>query len=206
MGTKSAWTEERRQRQAMIARKTKPWEHSTGPRTEAGKRRSSRNATSIWAARRRALEAVTENILAQVRLYAEVLGIKECELFANRHREIDFRMATEDQQDRYVDLKWDEIELKAECLALWPSDLNCEDYLALDNLDWLDWCCELRYDPQSGRGFGPVNDPVNDNEGRNEGEGRQSSGGDAVKSEVPIPPEGNQADKTDGFVQRVARP
>jgi hypothetical protein len=44
VGTKSAWTPERRARQSEIIRQTKPWEHSTGPRTEAGKARSSRNA------------------------------------------------------------------------------------------------------------------------------------------------------------------
>ncbi len=44
MGTKAAWTPERRARQAELIRKTKPWEKSTGPRTEAGKAISSRNA------------------------------------------------------------------------------------------------------------------------------------------------------------------
>lgn len=44
MGTKSAWTEERRARQAEIIRQNKPWEKSTGPRTEEGKAISSRNA------------------------------------------------------------------------------------------------------------------------------------------------------------------
>lgn len=44
MGTKSAWTPERRARQAEIIRATKPWENATGPITEAGKAASSRNA------------------------------------------------------------------------------------------------------------------------------------------------------------------
>lgn len=44
MGTKSAWTPERRARQAEIIRSTKPWKASTGPRTPEGKARSSRNA------------------------------------------------------------------------------------------------------------------------------------------------------------------
>lgn len=44
MGTKSAWTPERRARQAELIRQTKPWEKSTGPRTEEGKAISSRNA------------------------------------------------------------------------------------------------------------------------------------------------------------------
>ena len=44
VGTKSAWTPERRARQAEIIRKTKPWLKSTGPKTEEGKAISSRNA------------------------------------------------------------------------------------------------------------------------------------------------------------------
>ena len=44
MGTKSAWTPERRAKQAEIIRATRPWEKSTGPKTEAGKASSSRNA------------------------------------------------------------------------------------------------------------------------------------------------------------------
>lgn len=44
MGTKSAWTPERKARQALIIEQTKPWEKSTGPRTGAGKAVSSKNA------------------------------------------------------------------------------------------------------------------------------------------------------------------
>lgn len=44
MGTKSAWTPERRARQAALIRQTRPWEHSTGPTSDAGKVISSRNA------------------------------------------------------------------------------------------------------------------------------------------------------------------
>lgn len=44
MGTKSAWTPERRARQAERIRQTRPWEHSTGPRTPEGKAVSSQNA------------------------------------------------------------------------------------------------------------------------------------------------------------------
>ena len=46
MGTKSAWTPERRAKQAETIRRTKPWSKSTGPRTEAGKAISARNAYS----------------------------------------------------------------------------------------------------------------------------------------------------------------
>ncbi len=44
MGTKSAWTLERRARQSEIIRRTTPWEQSTGPRSEEGKAASARNA------------------------------------------------------------------------------------------------------------------------------------------------------------------
>ncbi len=44
MGTRSAWTPERRAKQAAIIRHTQPWKNSTGPRTPEGKLTSSRNA------------------------------------------------------------------------------------------------------------------------------------------------------------------
>lgn len=44
MGTKGAWTPERRAKQAAVIARTLPWEKSTGPRTERGKAISSRNA------------------------------------------------------------------------------------------------------------------------------------------------------------------
>ena len=40
----TGWTPERRQRQADLIRSWRPWERSTGPRSEAGKGASSRNA------------------------------------------------------------------------------------------------------------------------------------------------------------------
>lgn len=40
----NGWTEERRRKQAESIKKWKPWEKSTGPLTEMGKRRSSMNA------------------------------------------------------------------------------------------------------------------------------------------------------------------
>lgn len=43
-GTKAAWTPERRARQSEIIQCTKPWRHSTGPRTKEGKVKVSRNA------------------------------------------------------------------------------------------------------------------------------------------------------------------
>lgn len=43
MGTKSAWTPERRARQSAIIRETKPWLNSTGPTTAEGKATASQN-------------------------------------------------------------------------------------------------------------------------------------------------------------------
>ena len=40
----NGWTEERRQRQAELIRRWKPWEHSTGAQTIEGKAIASRNA------------------------------------------------------------------------------------------------------------------------------------------------------------------
>ena len=47
MGTKAAWTPERRANQTQIIRRVEPWKRSTGPRTAAGKSRSSKNATAF---------------------------------------------------------------------------------------------------------------------------------------------------------------
>ena len=44
MGTASAWTPERRAKQAAIIARTRPWEKATGPQTAEGKAISSRNA------------------------------------------------------------------------------------------------------------------------------------------------------------------
>jgi hypothetical protein len=44
MGTKAAWTLERRAKQAAIIAQTRPWERATGPRSDRGKAISSRNA------------------------------------------------------------------------------------------------------------------------------------------------------------------
>ena len=44
MGTKDAWTPERRARQAEMIKQTRPWDNSTGPRTPEGKAISSQNA------------------------------------------------------------------------------------------------------------------------------------------------------------------
>ena len=40
----NGWTPERRARQAAAIRQWRPWDHSTGPRTGAGKARVAQNA------------------------------------------------------------------------------------------------------------------------------------------------------------------
>ena len=40
----NGWTPERRRRQAEVIRRWKPWERSSGPKTEGGKARVARNA------------------------------------------------------------------------------------------------------------------------------------------------------------------
>lgn len=71
MGTKSAWTPERRARQADIIRITQPWMHSTGPRTPEGKAASSRNAEAS------AVRIMLKNKLAEARAKALLLNCRE---------------------------------------------------------------------------------------------------------------------------------
>lgn len=40
----NGWTSERRARQAMLIRRWRPWERSTGPKTPQGEDKASRNA------------------------------------------------------------------------------------------------------------------------------------------------------------------
>jgi hypothetical protein len=67
MGTKSAWTAERRSRQREIIQQTKPWENSAGPSTVDGKLRSSQNA--------RMPEHIAEALAKQGDLMAGFLGL-----------------------------------------------------------------------------------------------------------------------------------
>ena len=63
----TTWTPERRARQAEEIRRWQPWTRSTGPRTEAGKERSSLNA----------YKGGTREVL---RTLARVLNDQRCEL------------------------------------------------------------------------------------------------------------------------------
>jgi hypothetical protein len=42
--TRSSWSPERRERQRNAIQRTRPWSHSSGPKTAAGKKKSSQNA------------------------------------------------------------------------------------------------------------------------------------------------------------------
>lgn len=70
MGTKEAWTPERRVRQAEFIRRTKPWEQSTGPTSHDGKAISARNAYKgdIYHDACARLAKLDESILALVGL------------------------------------------------------------------------------------------------------------------------------------------
>lgn len=71
----NGWTPERRARQAALIRSWKPWERSTGPRTESGKAAASMNREcSLQAARHEVEQARRKLMAAQSRL--EALGVK----------------------------------------------------------------------------------------------------------------------------------
>lgn len=40
----NGWSEERKQRQALMIQEWKPWQHSTGPKSCEGKQRAAKNA------------------------------------------------------------------------------------------------------------------------------------------------------------------
>ena len=56
----NGWTPERRAKQAEAIRRWRPWERSTGPKTEAGKTASSMNAEKHGMRGRDALDAGQE--------------------------------------------------------------------------------------------------------------------------------------------------
>ena len=62
------WTQEERDRQAELIRKSKIWEHSTGPRTEPGKAVVARNAlkhgmrSAAWAAEQKMFNDLMQEV------------------------------------------------------------------------------------------------------------------------------------------------
>lgn len=57
------WTAERRARQAELIRAWRPWNHSTGPRTEEGKARASANREKSLQAAADAVEQAERDLL-----------------------------------------------------------------------------------------------------------------------------------------------
>ena len=65
----NGWTPERRQRQAEAIRQWQPWARSTGPRTEAGKAKTCRNA---WkGGHRQMLRAMSKLLNEELRRAAD---------------------------------------------------------------------------------------------------------------------------------------
>ena len=69
----NGWTPERRQQQRDAIQRWKPWERSTGPKTDDGKRRSAKNSTvtGIHSAENR---AIVREIREQLRAAQELLN------------------------------------------------------------------------------------------------------------------------------------
>ena len=65
------WTPESRLKQSQIIRRWKPWAQSTGPQTDLGKERSSRNA---WKGGHRAAVTLWHHVLRQVTNAREALA------------------------------------------------------------------------------------------------------------------------------------
>ena len=63
----NGWTPERRARQSELIRTWKPWEHSTGPRTDEGKARTARNGFKggSWRKLRELTKAMNEMLREQ---------------------------------------------------------------------------------------------------------------------------------------------
>jgi len=80
MGTSSAWTPERRAKQAETIRRNKPWAKSTGPKTPEGKATSSRNADKGGrTAQREELRAMVRHTRLGLKLLKQMIardGIK----------------------------------------------------------------------------------------------------------------------------------
>jgi len=73
MGTSASWTPERKERQREAIQQWKPWEKSTGPRTDEGKATSSRNAMKMGDDK--ALRQFARAFKKVVNLIAEATGV-----------------------------------------------------------------------------------------------------------------------------------
>ena len=74
MRKSTGWTPERRAKQAEAIRKWKPWEQSTGPRTEAGKLKSCHNAYKggEWKKAREFFKAMNKLLREQRNLLEDI--------------------------------------------------------------------------------------------------------------------------------------
>ncbi len=68
------WTPEARQRQAELIRSWKPWEHSTGAKTEAGKAIVSENRQKSLDRAKAEIEQVRQEFQAKVRAFNRIKG------------------------------------------------------------------------------------------------------------------------------------
>ena len=77
------WTDERRRKQAERIRQQKPWEKSTGPKSDAWKRASSQNAYKHghYAAQIDIINALLYHNRQFVKLTKQLQGFKEFENF-----------------------------------------------------------------------------------------------------------------------------
>ena len=73
----NGWTSERRAQQAALIRTWRPWDRSTGPRTEAGKAKASRNAAKIgpWKAERDNIRALNRYMRCLLRRQRELIRL-----------------------------------------------------------------------------------------------------------------------------------
>jgi len=120
MGTKSAWTEERRERHREIIRKTQPWRFSTGPRTAAGKAASSKNArmSPMRAAEHgvKRFGVLDRRVLRMVQFFS----IYE-EMEITEEGNIDFPNAPPDARTRLIELQAERDKMAAHVLAQFPE-------------------------------------------------------------------------------------
>ena len=68
------WTPEARQRQAELIRSWKPWEHSTGAKTEAGKAIVSQNRQKSLDRARAEIEQARQDFFAKVSAFDRIKG------------------------------------------------------------------------------------------------------------------------------------
>jgi hypothetical protein len=68
------WTPERRARQAALIHTWKPWTASVGPRTAAGKAKSSQNVIVGMANREKALAQAKRELMAAMNKVSELTG------------------------------------------------------------------------------------------------------------------------------------